>query len=93
MNLRSLVLATAPAAVLVLAVPAFAAADKCAVPDGAAIQTNDAIKAKAEGLGYTVRKVGTEDGCIEVKGFDKTGARVELYFNPASGDLVNTKVD
>ena len=28
----------------------------------------DAIRSKAEGMGYEVRKVGEEDGCWEVKG-------------------------
>jgi hypothetical protein len=49
------------------------------------------IKAKAEELGYTVRSVGEEDGCLEVKGMDKNGKRVEVYFDPVTAAVVKTK--
>jgi hypothetical protein len=50
----------------------------------------DAIRSKAEGMGYEVRKVGEEDGCWEVKG-TKDGKRVEAYFDPVTGDVVKVK--
>jgi hypothetical protein len=49
------------------------------------------IKAKAEALGYQVRSVGEEDGCLEVKGVTKEGKRVEVYFDPATAEVVKTK--
>lgn len=47
-----------------------------------------AIKTKVTDLGYQVRKIETEDGCYEVKGVDKNGAKVELYLNPETGEVV-----
>jgi hypothetical protein len=51
------------------------------------------IKAKAAELGYDVRRVKEEDGCYEVRGFDKNGAKVEIYMNPATGAVVKTGSD
>ena len=47
-----------------------------------------AIKSKIGELGYEVRKIEVEKGCYEVKATDKNGAKVELYLDPASGDIV-----
>lgn len=49
------------------------------------------IKAKAEALGYVVRSVGEDDGCLEVKGMNKAGAKVEVYFDPVTAEVVKTK--
>ena len=50
----------------------------------------DAIKSKAQGMGYEVRRLGQEDGCYEVKGM-KDGKRVEAYFDPITGEVVKVK--
>ncbi len=41
-----------------------------------------AIKSKLSDLGYSVRKIETEDGAT-----DKNGAKVELYADPATGEI------
>ncbi len=51
------------------------------------------IKAKAAELGYDVRQVKEDDSCYEVRGFDKNGARVEIYMNPATGAVVKSGSD
>lgn len=43
---------------------------------------------KAEALGYAVRKTKRSKGCWEVEGFDNHGAKIEIRFDPASGDVV-----
>lgn len=53
--------------------------------------TPEQIKAKAEELGYSVRSVGKDDGCWEIKGTDREGVRVEVYFDPATAQVVKTK--
>lgn len=53
--------------------------------------SEDAVKAKAAELGYEVRKVKEEDGCYEVYGIDKNGAKAEIYLNPVTGEVVKTK--
>lgn len=66
------------------------AADLCKGGPKAQWMQPDAIRSKAEGMGYQVRKVGTEDGCFEVKG-TKEGRRVEAYFDPVTGEVVKVK--
>jgi hypothetical protein len=51
----------------------------------------DAIKTMLEQNGYQVRKMDTEDGCVEMKGLDKAGKRVEVYVHPVSGEIVKVK--
>jgi len=64
------------------------AADKCAyVPRDQWIPIDQAIR-KAETLGYEVREVEQDDGCWEVEGFDKNGAKIKLYLDPANGEVV-----
>jgi hypothetical protein len=47
------------------------------------------IRAKAEAAGHKIDvfKV-TKGGCYEIYGRDADGKRIELYFNPMSGDVV-----
>lgn len=52
--------------------------------------TKDAIKAKVAAMGYDVRRLKTEGGCMEVYAVDKNGARAQLQVNPVSGDIVST---
>ena len=42
--------------------------------------------------GYTIRNFkGTKGQCYEIYGTDKTGKKVEIYFDPASGRAVESK--
>lgn len=77
---------------MLAALPAFADDDCPSAPRDQWLQPEQ-ITAKAEEMGYTVRSVGEDDGCLEVKGLDKTGAKVEVYFDPVSGAVVKTKED
>lgn len=73
-----------------LAAAPVAAADLCQVHPRDQWMKPEAIRSKAEAMGYEVRKVGEEDGCWEVKG-TKDGRRVEAYFDPVSGEVVKVK--
>jgi hypothetical protein len=53
--------------------------------------SEEAIKAKATELGYQVRKVKVEDNCYEVYGIDQKGTKTEIYFNPVTGVVAQTK--
>ncbi|MGQ5523836.1 PepSY domain-containing protein [Chitinimonas sp. PSY-7] len=46
-------------------------------------------KLKAEG--YLVKKFKTAGNCYEIYGQDKAGRKVEIYFNPVTGEVVKTK--
>lgn len=64
------------------------AADICAYqPRSKWIPIDQAIS-KAESLGYEVREVEPDDGCWEVEGFDRNGAKIKLYLDPLTGDVV-----
>lgn len=66
------------------------AADLCKSYEQSQWMTKEAITAKVTAMGYEIRKLGTEDGCYEVKG-TKDGKRVEAYFDPVTAELVKTK--
>jgi hypothetical protein len=72
------------------AMPALASDDCPSYPKEQWLQPEQ-IKAKAEELGYTVRSVGEDDGCLEVKGTSQDGKRVEVYFDPVTAAVVKTK--
>ena len=46
----------------------------------------------AEAQGIEVRKIEIEGSCYEIKGLDKDGMRVELYLDPATGEVLRRKV-
>lgn len=52
-----------------------------------------AITEKAKTLGYDVRSIKAEDGCMEAYALDKDGKRVEVYFHPGTGDVLRVKAE
>lgn len=52
-----------------------------------------AITEKAKELGYEVRSIKVEDGCMEAYAIDKNGKRVEVYFHPGTGEVLSVKGD
>ena len=50
----------------------------------------DALKAKAEAEGYKVQKAKLKAACGEIYALDRSGARVELFVDPTSGEIVAT---
>ncbi|MCC7045129.1 MAG: PepSY domain-containing protein [Alphaproteobacteria bacterium] len=46
------------------------------------------LKAKVEAQGYKVSKAKMKNSCAEMYTLDPSGARVELFLDPASGDVV-----
>jgi hypothetical protein len=51
----------------------------------------DAAIRKAEALGYRVQSAKPDDGCWEIKGFDRNGSKVELNLDPVSGEPVGPR--
>jgi hypothetical protein len=66
------------------------AEDLCQPMTGEA-KSKDEIKSMLEAQGFQVKKLGEEDGCVEMKGFDKDQKRVEVYVHPVSGEIVKIK--
>jgi hypothetical protein len=50
--------------------------------------SEETIKTKLAELGYAVREIESEDGRYEVTATDKQGARIELYVNPVTGEIL-----
>ncbi len=56
--------------------------------------SQDAVAEKLKQQGYTVRKVEEEKkSCYEVKARDAQGQRLELYVDPVSAKVVDSKRD
>ena len=64
------------------------AGNKCAYQPRSAWMPIDSAISKAESLGYIVRNVEADDGCWQVEGFDRNGAKIKLYLDPVSGEVV-----
>lgn len=60
---------------------------KCDVPK-AEWRKQMELKDKLTGEGWKVRQVKVDNGCYEVYGFDNTGRRIEIYFNPKTFEKV-----
>lgn len=48
----------------------------------------EVLQTKVEALGYKVQKAKLKNACGEIYAVDKNGARVELFVDPTSGEIV-----
>jgi hypothetical protein len=51
----------------------------------------EALQAKVEALGYKVQKAKIKRACGEIYALDNNGARVELFVDPTSGQIIGQK--
>jgi len=51
----------------------------------------EAFKKDLAAQGYQIKTFKVSKGCYEIYGTDKTGKRVEIYFDPATGKPVLSK--
>ncbi len=49
------------------------------------------FKKKVTEQGYKIRKFKQPGSCYEIYGTDKTGKKVEIYFNPVDATIVTQK--
>lgn len=59
------------------------AGDDCRVPE-ANWQSRDAVTAMAREQGWTAERIGTDDGCFEIKGRDAQGRALTAKVHPAT---------
>jgi hypothetical protein len=90
MQFKTTTLLPVLAAIAILFASGAKADDLCQPMSGEA-KSKDEIKSMLEAQGYQVKKLGEEDGCIEMKGFDRDQKRVEIYIHPVSGEIVRIK--
>lgn len=63
----------------------------CKPTPSAQWRTQADVKSAAEALGYQVANIKIEDNCYEVYARTKAGKKVEVYFDPASLNVVTIK--
>jgi len=68
------------------------ASDFCTAPESQ-WKTKEALIAKLEKQGWTIRRIKVEDGCYEAYATDENGNRVEAYFDPSTLAKVKGKSD
>lgn len=52
----------------------------------------ETFKKELQTQGYQIRKFKVTDGnCYEIYGLDKAGRKVEIYFHPVSGEVVEAE--
>lgn len=79
------------AALALMSGSALASSDKCNEPKDKWMSMDEA-KAKVIAMGYEVRKLKVEDGCYEAYAI-KDGKKHELYMNPVTAEVVQSKED
>lgn len=63
----------------------------CNVPQDKWMKEAD-FKAQLEGQGYQIKTFKVSKGqCYEIYGFDKAGKKVEIYFDPQTAAVLETK--
>jgi hypothetical protein len=56
--------------------------------------SQEAMQQQIADMGYKVKAFKTTDtGCYEIYGWDDQERRVEIYFNPVDGSIVEQEVD
>jgi len=75
-------------------VPSFAlASPSCTIEPKSKWMSEDAMKAKIADLGYTVKTFEVTGSCYEIYGKNKEDKRAEVYFNPVTGEIVQSEID
>ena len=69
------------------ALPALADDDRCSVPV-AEWRSEADLTADLTAKGWTINQIKKEDGCYEVYGKDKDGAKQEAFIDPKTFEIV-----
>ena len=79
------------AALFATATGAALAGPTCKVPKDQWMKEAD-FKAKIEAQGYQIKTFKVSKGeCYEIYGYDKAGKKVEIYFDPSTAAVLETK--
>ena len=78
---------------LTLAAPLAFAGPECTTVDKAQWQDQTAFQENLKSQGYEIKKFKVTSGnCYEIYGWDKDRKKVEIYFDPVSGNAVKSKI-
>ena len=90
--MRTLSVFTAAALVAGAAVVSAAQAGSLGRPCTSAPQSQwlsmESLQAKVQALGYKVQKAKLKNACGEIYALDQNGGRIELFVDPATGEIV-----
>lgn len=64
---------------------------RCPIHSGQSVLSLEQAVGKAEALGYAVKEAKRSKGCWKIEGFDRNGAEIEIYFDPASGEVLKPR--
>jgi hypothetical protein len=81
-------------AVTILFAPGIAlASPDCTSEPQAKWMPEEAMKARIDDLGYKVKVFKVTGSCYEIYGWTKEDKRAEVYFNPVTGEIVESEID
>ena len=81
-------------AVLALSPTVALAGPNCTTEPQAKWMSEEAMKAKIDGLGYKVKNFKVTTGsCYEIYGWTKDNKKAEVYFHPVTGDVVKAEIE
>lgn len=87
---RTLAASIAVAMIALGSASAFASDTRCNVPM-AEWQPRENLQQKLKAEGWEVRRIKTGDGCYEVYAVDKSGSRIEAYFDPKTLEMLTLR--
>lgn len=90
--MNSTIVRAAAAVALTGMIAAVHAAPECTNEPKDKWMSEQDMKAKIVGEGYTIKRFLTSGTCYEVYGKNKQGKNVEIYFNPVDGKIVKQRV-
>ncbi len=80
--------------IVLLAATVSYAGPKCTKETKDKWQDQTAFQKKLTDEGYKIKKFKVTDGdCYEIYGWNKKGQRVEIYFNPITGEKVKEEIN
>ena len=93
--MRKPILLTMAALILAGTAGSALASPKCTSEPESKWLSEDAMKTKIAGMGYSKIRVfkKTKSGCYEIYGYAANGKKAEVYFNPVNGAVVESNVD
>lgn len=56
-------------------------------------QPRSAVQQMAEAKGWTVRRIKTDDGCYEIKGWNANGDEIEVKVHPATLEILEVEIE
>lgn len=92
--MRTAITATAALLVALTFSGAALAAPNCTSEPKSKWMTEEAMKAMVQQIGYKdIKTFKTSGTCYEIYGYTKDDKKAEVYFNPVSGEVVQSNVE